>query len=176
MREVKTLSPNDGLQDGFDLASGPPVGPDGMPLPLPHATRTPPRPSLCAAGPCQHYHRLEIQVEAQDPRGQQHPIKVPDGTPRTESSGDGTLYRPLPVFHTAVHHYCYPSSGIEIELGNVPVVSCNRHVLVESAARGSMREYERKLVEWTLARAEDQAEADEAERAIAASLSATSER
>lgn len=166
---MKTLAPRDSLQDGFDLTDGPPVGPDGMPAPLPQASRTPPYPTLCAAGPCRHYHRLEIQVEAQDPKGVMHAVQVPDGTPRTERVTGGTLYRPLPVFHTAVHHYCYPDVGIENVL-DAPVVSCNRHEPRGSGTYQSSLDYPAMVRAWETARAAEQAEADEAERLIQESL------
>jgi len=169
MGAVKTLSPRDGLQEGFDLAAPTHIGPDGGPVMAPPVTRSPPRPSLCSAGPCVNYHRLEIQVEAEDPKAQLVPIRLPAGTPRTEAVPLGTLVHHPATFHTAVHHYCYPSPGIEIELGDVPVVTCNLH------RGGSLEDLEKYLLavaEWEAARAREAEQAAAAERVIAEGLAA----
>jgi hypothetical protein len=64
-------------------------------------TLAPPHPRICEAGPCRNYHRLEDQID--------------------DGSTMGT-----PTFHVRVTHYCYPSPGIEMPLGALPVVRCNR--------------------------------------------------
>lgn len=63
-------------------------------------------------GPCRHYHRLEIQADAERPRAQRLP--------------NGEVYTPPAEHHTQVSHYCYPDVGIEMTLGGTPVVACNR--------------------------------------------------
>lgn len=35
------------------------------------------------------------------------------------------MYRARASFHVETHHYCYPSMGIEMPLGSLPVVDCN---------------------------------------------------
>lgn len=69
--------------------------------PEPRRNLAPPHPRLCEAGPCRNYHRLEDQID--------------------DGSTMGT-----PSFHIRVTHYCYPSPGIEMPLGALPVVRCNR--------------------------------------------------
>jgi len=98
----------------------------------------PPYPSLCEAGPCQHLHRFEIQVDAASPLAQRVPIELPDG-PRVETTPGGKVYQPLPVFHTRVERYCYPSTGIELELKSASMVRCNRFTPV-----GGYEEYQRQ--------------------------------
>jgi hypothetical protein len=78
-------------------------------------------------------------------------------------------------FHVVVHHYCYPTVGVETNLGDLPVLECNRwepvfesdlrelaqrrHVFMESE-RGQT--YKRELAEWHEARAAEEALATEA--------------
>lgn len=90
---------------GWEPAQLPPRGPDGMiPAPPPptslHVLQPP---SLCEAGPCRHYHRVESLMDAQDPL---------DGT------GGGV--------HPQVTRACYPAVGIELELGETPILHCSR--------------------------------------------------
>lgn len=104
---VKTQDPTQDLADGVDLSANPELAPLRTPLT--------PRPRLCEAGPCRHYHRLEIQMDAQAPLS----VRVPSG-------GASEPYQPPPTWHVQVSHYCYPSPGIEMPLGALPVVACNR--------------------------------------------------
>lgn len=182
---MKTQDPHSELQDGFELAPPPPIGPDGAPLIPPQHADAPPRPSLCHAGPCVHYHRLVTQVDAENPRAVRLPIALPVGTPGAEQTQQGSVYRAPVAFHVEVHHYCYPDVGIEMPLGSLPVVECNRwhpsHSGVGDAAYRQEarerfgaslegREYRDKVTAWEDARAVEAAEAAEAERLIARSL------
>jgi hypothetical protein len=105
----------------FEVGPPPPIAPQ-RPIPVPY-------PRLCEAGPCRNYHRLEVQLEAQDPG----PVRVPP-TARVhlpvvgaQILPDGTtVYQPPARFHTEVHHSCYPTVGIELVLGPAPVLECNR--------------------------------------------------
>jgi hypothetical protein len=90
------------------------IGPDGGIELTEQVKIIPPPPRLCEAGPCRHYHRFVIQLDAEAPRGQGvEPggkiIGLPEGQP----------------FHTSTKHYCYPALGIETELGALPVLECN---------------------------------------------------
>jgi hypothetical protein len=116
----------DALQEGFEVAPMPPIGPDGAPQLAPLRRVVPPRPRLCEAGPCRNYHRFEIQVDAANPRATTVPIVLPEGTPGAHPVTGGTVYQPPPVFHVQTHHYCYPSPGVEMALGDLPVTTCNR--------------------------------------------------
>jgi hypothetical protein len=69
--------------------------------PEPQRILAPAHPRICEAGPCRNYHRLEDQID------------------------DGSTLS-APSFHIRVTHYCYPSPGIEMPLGALPVVRCNR--------------------------------------------------
>lgn len=59
-------------------------------------------PSLCEAGPCRHYHRVVSVIDAQDPVGERGPVR------------------------RQVTRACYPTPGIELELGETPVFVCSR--------------------------------------------------
>lgn len=72
-----------------------------------------PPPSLCSYGPCRHYHRLGVQLDA--------------ANPRPETRGGKLIEHPK-VFYTTTSHYCYPDVGIETVLGALPVLDCNRWV------------------------------------------------
>lgn len=174
-----TVRPGD-FADGFEPAPVPVVGGDGH---LEHAVpgpAVPPRPSLCAAGPCRHYHRLEIQLEAEDPKAQRVPVRLPVLQPGMAVTPDGkeTVYRAPAAYHTAVEHYCYPEIGIEMPLGATPVVDCNRwEPSIPSAATRDVRDrfwdsaegrkHLEALEAWTRARELEAAAALEAERLIA---------
>lgn len=179
---MKTLRPNDALADGWEPSPPPHVGPDGLAIGPPSVENVPPYPSLCEAGPCVHFHRFEIQVEATSPLSQQVPIELPDG-PRVEATPGGKVYRPLPVFHTRVERYCYPDTGIELELGSTSMVRCNRFSPVggwEEYRRPRMRKptdenpsgdsrsqsYIAKVKAWKDARAKEAHEAADVEREI----------
>jgi hypothetical protein len=70
---------------------------------------------LCEAGPCRNYHRFEIQLDVTRPIAE-----------RLEQNGKLAGEAPPMPFHVRVHHYCYPNQGIETDLGDLPVLSCNR--------------------------------------------------
>ena len=72
-------------------------------------------PSLCEAGPCRNYHRLVSAMDAADPVGETGPM------------------------HQQVSRACYPTPGIELELGEVPVFQCSRWE-PESSATSSERD------------------------------------
>ena len=89
---------------GWEPAVLPPSGPDGMipappPRPLPVIADPP---SLCEAGPCRHYHKVQSLMDAQE-------------------AIDGTA-----SIHPQVTRACYPAVGIELELGETPVTRCSR--------------------------------------------------
>lgn len=71
--------------------------PAGPPRSLPIAQP----PSLCEAGPCRHYHRVASVMDAEDGG-------VAGAT------------------HRQVTRACYPAVGIELELGETPVLQCSR--------------------------------------------------
>lgn len=123
---MKIQDPHSDLQDGFEVAPLPPIGPDGAPQIPPQRADPPARPSLCQAGPCRRYHRLVVQVDAATPGAVRLPIALPRGTPGAELTPQGTVYRAPAAFHVQTHHYCYPDTGIEMPLGALPVVECNR--------------------------------------------------
>ena len=121
----------------------------------------PPPPRLCEAGPCVNYHRFEIQLDAERPIAG-----------AIEPGGRMTGAPPAQPFYVRVHHYCYPTVGVETELSGLPVLKCNRwqpkisrevsdlnerqRVFLESAAG---RAYTHELAAWTTARAAE-AESD----------------
>ncbi len=177
----------DELQEGFEVGPVPGVGPDGAPELPPMRAAPPPRPRLCEAGPCQNYHRLEIQIDAEDPRAQTVPVSLP-GVSRAVPVPGGSVYQAPAAFHTETHHYCYPAVGIEMVLGSLPVVRCNRWspmVAGEWDPKETAREhfavspdgvrYQREVAAWEAARAAELAEAAEAERLIAASMAPPSD-
>lgn len=90
-----------------------------------------PRPSLCEAGPCRHYHRFAIQVDAEPPKVRRLPVVVP---------GVGDTYEAPAGFHAETHRYCYPDTGIEMPLGVMPVTECNRWEPVAPDAAKQKRE------------------------------------
>ncbi len=205
MPRMKTQDPHQELQDGFELAPPPPIGPDGAPGVPPQRTSPPARPSLCQAGPCRRYHRLVVQVDAEQPGAVRLPIAPAYNHTREDSAltpcpecAKGVLYRAPAAFHVQTHHYCYPDTGIEMPLGALPVVECNRWeprvppgVILVRGTRGvetRNREQPREAVErlfwdsaagqafradvaaWEAARAAESLEAAEAERLIAQSM------
>ena len=107
--------------DDFEPTAGLKLGPDGM-QGMPDRTDLPPEPPrLCLAGPCRHYHRMVIQLDAQQPG------------PSVDA--DGTIRANPRVFHPETHHYCYPDVGIETNLGAHPVLECNRWIPVSRLSR-----------------------------------------
>ena len=99
---------------GFTPGLLPPRGPNGMvPAgPPPDRVGLPviDPPSLCEAGPCRNYHRLETKLDAQ-------------------GAVDGTGVR-----HTVITRACYPAAGIEVELGEEPILTCSRWTPETSAS------------------------------------------
>jgi hypothetical protein len=72
--------------------------PSGPPVRLPVMDP----PSLCEAGPCRNYHRVASVMDAQDPVGEVGPTR------------------------RQITRACYPTAGIELELGETPVLQCSR--------------------------------------------------
>jgi hypothetical protein len=100
--------------EGFDESELPAMGPGGI-AGAHDRKLAPPPPRLCEVGPCVHYHRFAIQLDAEGPKA-------------ASVLAGGKLEGPPPEqpFHIRVHHYCYPDVGIETELGSTPVMQCNR--------------------------------------------------
>jgi|SRR6185295_9316073 len=190
---MRKTDPPGQLQNGFELSPAPPIGPDGAPIMTNPRAPLPARPRLCEAGPCVHYHCLEIQVDAEDPRSRKVPVRLPVLGPGMEAVPDGTLYRAPAVFHTATEHYCYPDLGIEMALGPTPVVQCNRwvpkytdhngHELVlrttlqqqEFWTSPQGQQYASAVEAWETAREREAREAEQAEQEIAEALAAQEE-
>jgi len=174
------------MADGFELAPAPAAGPDGA-LGMP-ALRVlaPPRPRLCEAGPCRNYHRFEIQLEAANPRAQTVPVALPPGTLGAQEVPGGTVYQAPATFHVETHHYCYPTPGVEMTLGSLPVTMCNRwnpyhdSITQDAGAMWDNRKafmespegaaYRAAIADWESARAREIEDAADAERLIAQSL------
>lgn len=176
----------DDLQDGFELGPVPAVGADGVPVVPPMRRPVPARPRLCEAGPCLNYHRFEIQLDAEDPRGRKVSATLP-GVPGVQYVPGGSVYAAPAAFHVESHHYCYPTVGVEMRLGSLPVLQCNRwHPIGDPTSAHTLgsREadradflrsdagvaYEKAVADWEAERAKEQEEADEMERLIAVSL------
>lgn len=104
----------DDLQEGFEVAPLPPLAPDGAVTISPLRKLPTVAPRLCEAGPCVHYHCFEIQLDAARAIA-------------NELGENGTLIGEAPPqsFHTQTHHYCYPTTGVETKLGDLPVLKCN---------------------------------------------------
>lgn len=163
------------LADGFEVASVPPVGPDGSLKMPPMRPVVPPPPRLCEQGPCVHYHQFTIQLDAESARA---------AALAGPGDGHGALIGPGgQTFHTETHHYCYPTAGVESRLGSLPIIRCNRWSpkddddLTEEARRGDGfllssdgKRYLAEQAAWHAARAAEQAAQDaetlEAERAL----------
>jgi len=95
------------------------AGPDGWPGPPPQRDAALPvidPPSLCEAGPCARYHRLVTVMEAQ-----------------------GALGSDAPERYRSITRACYPSYGIEIELGETPVLQCSRWLPAPQAHEDAAR-------------------------------------
>lgn len=107
---------------GFVPGQLPPRGPNGMiPAGPPliedsdgHLPIIDP-PTLCEAGPCRSYHRVVSVMDAQNP-----------------VAGAGPTRR-------QITRSCYPTSGIELELGETPVLQCSRWEPESAAARDEAR-------------------------------------
>ncbi len=183
---MRRITVQDELQEGFELAPTPAIGPDGGLGMAALRVVTPPRPRLCEAGPCRNYHRFEIQVEAAHPRAQTVAVALPAGTPGAQPVPGGTVYQAPTPFHVETHHYCYPTSGVEMALGALPVVICNRWDPYHDAITrddGDMHENRRaflaspegveylaRVADWDVARQRELAEAAEVDQLIADSL------
>lgn len=126
----------DDFQDGIDAAPMPAMAPDGGLAFTPARPISEPPPRLCEVGPCRHYHRLAVQMDAANPMSERHP--------------DGSVVHHARLFHTQVSHYCYPDVGIETELGSLPVIECNRWVPIGRLRRPKalLRGYQRELAAW----------------------------
>jgi hypothetical protein len=163
----------DDLADGFEPARVPPVGPDGAVRLPPMRPAVPPPPRLCEQGPCVHYHRFTIQLDAEQARA-----AAVAGPGESHGALVGTGGQD---FHVETHHYCYPTPGVESRLGSLPIVQCNRWTpkTYQESLAASLRgdefldsfEGKRYLTEqaaWNAARAAEQAAQDadtaEAER------------
>lgn len=181
---MKKVDVQAGLQEGFE-PSPVTLAADGMPVLPPIRAPLPPRPRLCEAGPCQNYHRLEIQLEATDPRPELVRIRLDKPMPGAQSTPQGTVYQAPAAFHTEVHHYCYPTTGIEMELGAMPVVHCNRWDPLSQAGELQQamavtafwqsragEEYRSAVQAWDRARDQESREAAEIEQLIADSVRA----
>lgn len=184
---TKRIAPADDMADGIDLTRPVPMTQDGSPVLPPARSPLPPRPSLCTAGPCAHYHRLEIQVDAESPRGRRLPVVVAAGTPGIQTAGGGQTYTPPAAWHTQVSHYCYPDTGVEMTLGSTPVVACNRWrpedwlewrpgdvrqaaMSIGHASHTSCESYLRDVEDWERLRKQELEDDDEAERLIRESM------
>lgn len=149
MAQMRSVDVRDELADGIDVAPMPPQAPDGMLAPFPPATpvaEAPPR--LCEYGPCRHYHRFQVQVDAENPKNERIA---------------GRLVVHARVFHVETQHYCYPDVGIETVLGAMPVLACNRWAPAAGLLRvvrrlRARRRYEADLLDWQ-ARRDDEARA-----------------
>ena len=111
---VQRNNAQDSLQEDFEPSALPPIGPDGAPEIPPMRKDAVPPPRLCEAGPCRHYHTFTIQLDAAQPIA----AEVENGRLIGRA--------PRPEMHIHVHHYCYPETGIETELGALPVLQCSR--------------------------------------------------
>lgn len=195
---MRHIDPQSDLPDGIEPAPAPDRRSDGTLIIPPLRDQVPPRPSLCDAGPCRHYHRFSTQVDAANPRAVRLPGGVPPGTPRTVQTPTGALYQAPAVFHVEVHRYCYPTVGVEMNLGALPVTECNRwdpdcrsfvnvppgpnrmNVLGELGTQEGRRKFfqeseqgrafHQSLADWESARATEAAEATEAESLMAGVL------
>jgi len=91
------------------------------------------------------------------------------------------------VFHVEVHHYCYPTVGVEMNLGALPVTDCNRwdpdvpggtlggrrHLFAQSQ---DGQEFATEVKGWEATQAAEAAEAAEAESLMAGVLEDASAR
>lgn len=172
---MRRIDPGSDLQDGIEPAPPPNRNLDGTAIIPPARSEVPPRPTLCQAGPCRNYHRFATQVDAANPRAVRLPI-APNGSPNG-------VYQAPAVFHVEVHHYCYPTVGIETNLGALPVTECNRWDPLSSSGADQMRArisefmdtmegraHAQSIADWERARSAELEEAREAERLMAGAL------
>lgn len=100
---MRRITPDERLTEGWEPSPSPVMGPGGH-------IQMPPRrrltvldpPTLCAQGPCVHYHELDILVDA-----------------ATDLDGSG-----VGRDHHQIVKTCYPTPGIEIDLNGTPVFEC----------------------------------------------------
>lgn len=151
---MRSLDVRDDLADGIGDGTGAMAGADGMLAFEPARLYEEPPPSLCSFGPCRHYHRMGVQLDAQSAR----PERV-----------GGKLIEHPKAFHTQTSHYCYPEMGIEMTLGAMPVLECNRWTPVMgllrriTGGRGRLeRAHERAFEAWLAAKRAREAELDDA--------------
>jgi hypothetical protein len=113
-------------------------------------------------------------------------VALPAGTPGAQEVPGGTVYQAPAAFHVETHHYCYPTIGVEMPLGALPVISCNRwnpyhdaitqneHDVHENRrafmASPEGAQYSTAVADWERARARELEEAADAERLIAQSM------
>jgi DNA-directed RNA polymerase subunit RPC12/RpoP len=127
-----------------------------------------------------------VQVDAATPGAVQLRIALPQGAQGAQETPQGTVYRAPAAFHVQTHHYCYPDTGIEIPLGALPVVECNRwepqlpttnRIADQTQLRfwdsAAGQRFRADVADWEVARATEQSEAAEAERLIAQSMAET---
>lgn len=99
---MKTVDPKDRLEGDWEPSQIPDLRPDLPAVEPPKLRVLPPEaPSLCAQGPCIHYHEVAYEMDAQRPLD------------HSEASSKSHRMRT-----------CYPSSGIEMPL-DAPVFDCN---------------------------------------------------
>ena len=166
---MRSTDVQDELAEGFEVSELPPIGPDGAPQLSPLRTPTDQPPRLCEAGPCRHYHRMTIRMDAADPL----PQRGADGALRSSPSN----------FHVEQHHYCYPDVGIEAKLGRLPVLECNRWSPISARDeravaenRGAFMEsaagvaYQAEMKAWQARRAAELAAEQSADELAAADL------
>jgi hypothetical protein len=143
--------------EGFSTEGLPGIGPGGL-MTQPDGPIAPPPPRLCEAGPCVNYHRLAIQLDVETAKAQS-----------IEPGGKASGLPDKMPFHVRVHHYCYPTVGVETELGSLPVLECNRWQPKTNAEICDDEQRQRKFMEGA-AGLEYQAAHDAWEAARAAEL------
>lgn len=169
---MRRIDAQSDLQDGIDPAPLPPIAPDGAPEIPELRPQVPPCPSLCQAGPCRHYHTFVTQADAANPMASVVPIRLPEGTPGARPVPGGTLYQAPAVYHEEQHHHCYPTSGVEMNLGAVPVLKCNRwNTGLSPAGEKTVREHHDAQVSWWKAERLREAEQDAKVQELVASAS-----
>lgn len=159
---MKKVDPQASLTEGWEDAPCPP-NPEPM-----RGPRGAPHPSLCTFGPCVHYHEFILQVDAENPRAFRLPVVLPDGpmiTNGTDPAGNPrSMYQPPVTFATERHRHCYPDVGIEMDLGDEPVIRCNRYSMPGGKSAAADIAFDEARREWQAARDAELAEAAEIEK------------